>query len=62
MAFDMLPYNILTSQLERYGFGVESECLGLKDRSLLRKAGTSLGMKNITPFSVNDHNFEIKGF
>ena len=36
-------------------------CLGLKDRCLPKKAGTSLGTESMTPFPLNYYNFEMKG-
>lgn len=45
----------------RFWSGLWSMCLGLKDRRLPKRVGTSLGMKNTTPFPPNYDNFEIKG-
>lgn len=39
----------------------QGRCLGLKDRCLTRKAGTSPGIENVTPFPLNYYNSAIKG-
>ena len=38
-----------------------SDCLGLEDRCLLRKAGVFFEMENVNSFPPNYYKFEIKG-
>lgn len=39
---------------------MNTKCLGLKDRCLLRKAEASLEMADVNPLSLNYYNFKIK--
>lgn len=51
-----MPYGLLRDVFQL------KDCLALKDRCLLGKAGASLGMKKLkTPNYCNFCNFKIKG-